>query len=345
MSTATPNYDLVKQTLNENPNAWGTVLNQNFDKIDAGMTANRHVAQLNVLFVGKHGNDTNDGTSPNRAFLTFGAALAAAAGQSPSASNRFAVVCVDGGIYNENVVGLANVDIHAPDATLEEASGTVLRVAGETTSEFGYIRSTGTGPVVLMPNAATGTAQVFAKIITTGIGAQGILNVAVTGVGVLIVKANQIYVNSAVGVGELTAEDAHTHVEVEDIYLVAAGAVAVSRFSTGNTILRAGHILESGAAVGTGTGFRVLNGTIDAQVGALVTNTAYNLGVLGTLNLFANEITGGTVVAPSSVENVETAGYLAANPIDWASPPPTTKQAAIDRLASAVAILLGGPIP
>lgn len=38
-------------------------------------------------------------------------------------------------------------------------------------------------------------------------------------------------------------------------------------------------------------------------------------------------------------------GLYTATSTDWATPAPTTKDAAITRLATALAILLGGPIP
>jgi len=37
--------------------------------------------------------------------------------------------------------------------------------------------------------------------------------------------------------------------------------------------------------------------------------------------------------------------YQAGSPTDWASPAPTTQDAALNRLAAAVSGLLGGPIP
>jgi len=69
------------------------------------------VDQDQILYVGKHGNDANDGLTINKAFLTFTVALAAAA--------AFDVIwCFDDGLYTEDLTGVIDVDIYAPNATL-----------------------------------------------------------------------------------------------------------------------------------------------------------------------------------------------------------------------------------
>ena len=69
------------------------------------------VDQDNIIYVGKHGNDANDGLTINKAFLTFTAALAAAA--------AFDVIwCFDDGTYTEDLTGVADVEIYAPNAGL-----------------------------------------------------------------------------------------------------------------------------------------------------------------------------------------------------------------------------------
>jgi len=69
------------------------------------------IDQDNVLYVGKHGNDANDGLTIDKAFLTFGAALTAA-------SSGDVIRCFDAGTYTENLTGVSGVDIYAPNATI-----------------------------------------------------------------------------------------------------------------------------------------------------------------------------------------------------------------------------------
>lgn len=66
----------------------------------------------NIIYVGKHGNDANDGKTIGRAKLTFGSAITAAAAIAPAV-----VYCIDDGTYTENITGVINVDIYAPNAT------------------------------------------------------------------------------------------------------------------------------------------------------------------------------------------------------------------------------------
>lgn len=91
------------------------------------------VTQQNVLYVGKHGNDGNDGTSVERAFLTFGAALAAA-------SSGDTVTCLDNGLYTEPMIVPDGVDIFAPSATFT-ASGTAagFTLQGNHKIKIGYL--------------------------------------------------------------------------------------------------------------------------------------------------------------------------------------------------------------
>lgn len=68
--------------------------------------------QQQVLYVGKHGNDTYDGRTVQSAFLTFGAAMSAATASVDS------IVCLDSGSYTENITGKVGVNIFAPNASL-----------------------------------------------------------------------------------------------------------------------------------------------------------------------------------------------------------------------------------
>ena len=70
------------------------------------------VDESKIIYVGKHGLDTNDGLQIQKAFLTFGAAITAA-------SYGDVIHCADDGIYAENLTGKAGVSISAPSATLQ----------------------------------------------------------------------------------------------------------------------------------------------------------------------------------------------------------------------------------
>ena len=78
----------------------------------SGGTLVEEVEGVNIYFVGKHGDDSNDGKSEEQAFKTFGAATAIA-------SSGDVIVCHDGGSYNERIEVPIGVDINAPNAKLE----------------------------------------------------------------------------------------------------------------------------------------------------------------------------------------------------------------------------------
>ena len=76
---------------------------------------NKDSLRLQVIYVGKHGDDSFDGTTPDDAKLTIGAAITAA-GTPVSAAARVVVRVLDAGTYTEDLTAVAFVDIFAPDA-------------------------------------------------------------------------------------------------------------------------------------------------------------------------------------------------------------------------------------
>jgi len=56
-----------------------------------------------IYYVGKNGNDSNNGKSQSKAFLTIQAALDEALSQTPSVSNRFLIDIIDAGTYVEDL--------------------------------------------------------------------------------------------------------------------------------------------------------------------------------------------------------------------------------------------------
>lgn len=75
------------------------------------------VAEQEVMYVGKHGNDANAGTSQGLAKLTIGAAIAACA--APAPNNQWRIEVLDGGQYSESITVPSYVHVHAPAANLK----------------------------------------------------------------------------------------------------------------------------------------------------------------------------------------------------------------------------------
>ncbi len=76
------------------------------------------VPQENIYYVGKHGSDSNTGTSVGAAVLTIGQALTLANGQTPGPSNGFVIYITDGGVYAENPAVGAYITLFGPGAVI-----------------------------------------------------------------------------------------------------------------------------------------------------------------------------------------------------------------------------------
>lgn len=74
--------------------------------------------QENIIYVGKHGDDNNSGFNIEEAKLTFSAALSTAEDLTPSSVYIFSIVCLDAGIYEEDVSISPYIFIYAPNATI-----------------------------------------------------------------------------------------------------------------------------------------------------------------------------------------------------------------------------------
>jgi len=103
---------------------------------------------VNQYFVGKHGNDSNDGKSWAKAFLTFHEGL-------NRASSGDVVVCHDNGVYAENIGNKVGVDIWAPKATLQG----VQTIAADENWCFGKIIAT-TGTTGITFNSVGNEAHI-----------------------------------------------------------------------------------------------------------------------------------------------------------------------------------------
>lgn len=254
-----------------------------------------------IFYVGKHGNDSNSGKILSSAFLTFGAAITAAAGETPSASNLFTIVCLDAGIYLENITCQQYVSIYAPNA---EINGNLV-LADDMSCKIKELSGIGSGIGIEKPAGQTSTTYCEVDKIDVTSAAIGCANLA-TG-GVLILDAKQVYIDSGVGVGSSSSSLGHMHIKIGGIYIRGNNGIGLARTGTGTMVGRVDHILESGSPATT-TGILVVAGIIDLNISTLSSDTAYNIALGATFNAFINELSGLTVNA--GTENVTLAGAV-----------------------------------
>ena len=238
-----------------------------------------NVPQDQIYYVGKHGNDANSGLNIEQAKLTFGSAITDASALTPSAVNRYAIVCLDDGIYAESITTVSFVDIFAPNAQLD---GNILAVDNVhcrfrqhnvATTFIGVFKTAGTGTFWYEVEEMTMTGTAIGVLCTSG---------------VVQSKWKTMTVENGFGIGDLTSVSAHMHVYGGDIYITGTGT-GIARANAGTTVGHVDHILNQGA--GAGTAIYNISGETDVTVDIISTTDALRIDA-GTLNVHAGSIIG-----------------------------------------------------
>jgi len=234
------------------------------------------VEESNILYVGKHGNDSNDGKTIGKAFLTIGAAITAASGETPASDNRFRIEVIDAGNYTENltipewvgVIGLAAL-INGQHTVSDNTALWAFRL----------LSSTGT---CVAKSAGTGNALVRAGRMILTNGSNGTLVTS----GELIFECGVVEVENGFGFGSTSTGQQQIIADQIDITGTGIGA-GVS--GAGSMCVRVNCMEDSGS----GTGLLTASGaTINATVNRINCTTAVNEGAGTTLNLICGAVTG-----------------------------------------------------
>jgi len=167
------------------------------------------VDESNIIYVGKHGNDGNDGLTIQKAKLTFGAAITAAFAIAPAV-----VVCFDEGTYTENLTGQVDVHIHAPNCNI---AGAHTIIAGNKW-DFGSA-TIATATVGFTFNSAGGSAKLIIGRITVEGAGIGIACIA----GDLYLRTYRVSLATGFLVGSATAGKIFIRVDV--IHMTGAATV------------------------------------------------------------------------------------------------------------------------
>lgn len=236
--------------------------------------------QSNIYYVGKHGNNSNAGTSPGLAYLTFGAAMTAA-------SSGDAIVCFDGGNYAEGLTCKAGVSVFAPNATLT-VTGSQL-VMEEATVIFDKVTRASGGDAMILFDGATGRQKLTCNIIDdNGAG----IAVRMTNTSIPIVTFKELYVSGGgTGIADFTASE-HYHITGRDLYLNSDNAVGIHQAVAGNNaVVAIEHIVEIGTRTGT-VALDVDAGTINLFCHEIIADTAWDVESGATLNIVGCRATG-----------------------------------------------------
>lgn len=276
---------------------------------------------VQVYYVGKHGLDTNTGLNLGKAFLTFGAAIAAATAQTPSSINQFAIVCLDAGRYTESVTVPAWVHLFAPEATLANAAAHVLSLSANSSARVGTLVPINTGWAGL--RCAAGPTRAHVGRILSEAGAYGVLHAGgelectvdyietdtqgLAGRGIFC-QASAGELVCTVGLiripddGEAIYNDgaAGGRLRVGEVRLEGAGATAVEQQNPGDNLDVQIDLVHEVSVAASGFVLGATAGTVTAYVGRLAVTNGLSVGVNSTLRAFfcerAGSVAGGGAI-------------------------------------------------
>lgn len=252
-------------------------------------------AEDQIIYVGKAGNNTWDGTNIAGQKLTIGAGLTAASALTPSSSNVVAVVVLDGGTYAENISVPSFVKVFAPNAilsgsvTLADNSAIQLYRHVIPLANVGVTKSAGANQAVYICEEIDGTAA--------GIEIESCTS------GTLFLSWKKATISNASTISSNT--DTGTVFFNFDQCIINTGS---NGFYTGSTST---YYIKGNSVSGAGNVFVNSNGTVYASI-TNVSCTDLITIVSGTVILDsanvsgAQTLSGGTfrILSGSGIENV-----------------------------------------
>lgn len=283
--------------------AWGSIIGTLSSQVDLQNALNLKADAFNyvdVVFLGKHGDDSNDGLSPDKAVLTANRAETVAETLT-TGSNRVLIQILDAGLYaTGNWTVDDNIDISGTSARVDAR----IVIRDDTKIDLYKIYDDGSGFPTINKNSGDQNAYLHANEIDmrgingTTTGGVGIRNQG--GGGILVVRTDKLYVcQDGVGVGDQAGGFGHVHIEAEDLYLAGNNAIGLQSLNSSNSIIcRAGHILE----FGTPTGTTAIDGSINGSEIFVMTNeihadTAIEVANGAKVYVQSTKITGDINVA------------------------------------------------
>jgi len=272
----------------------------------------------NIVYVAKHGDDSNPGTLAQPK-LTISAAIATAAGRIDANNPQAVVVVLDAGRYTETITMQDNVHLLAEKATVVGR----INIRNHCKVKLYAHYASESSQTMLYKD---GTAHAYYEtVVSDGRGLAGNLTAVsniynITSSSILFVKVElMIVATNGIGVREYSSTTGHIHFNIRDLYLAGNGARGVyAQGQASNIIGKLDHILKMGTPTNT-TAIQVSNPDciLRIEAGEILADTAYNI-VNGELYLNCPRIvgtaTGTPVFTPASQQAL--ASHLEENMTD-----------------------------
>jgi hypothetical protein len=250
----------------------------------------------NVLYVGKHGNDSNDGTTIENALLTFSSGIVVANSQSPGLTNRFTLQCFDAGIYAENIVLPAFVGVEAPDATISGVGGSYTVELEENTTVT--INEVIGGAFSAVGKTSPGISHVEAnKIKAITAGTSCLENAS----GILTARVNQLICDGPSTVGITESSLSGINISIKEILINTDSSTGILA-TNGKVLGNVDRITKNSDGL-TGTTALQLTGLAEINLNNsdIIADTVYNVASGSSLSLSTRRITGTRTTADGSI--------------------------------------------
>ena len=269
-------------------------------------------------YVGKHGLDTNDGKSVEKAFATIGAAIAAVEAQTPSSSNRFVIHVTDAGLYNEVISIPTYTVLFAPAAQLQNRitmSGDYARLIFDSYYGPGSMITAGAAGLCvkankLQPVGAGHAIELTSGDVTLDVGeldcSYSIWGIELTG-GIVRGRIGHINASNRMAIISV-ASSGEINLDIGSVDNVLTGKIAKLQHAGGSAVKYNLRIGRATGGVG-GVGIDMESGSAIISIGELTGyDEAYNISGDGNLYMFANKMSGAETSTTTGDVKVTKAG-------------------------------------
>jgi len=232
-----------------------------------------------TLYVGKHGNDSDDGLTSGTAFKTFMAAITAAISSGLNQYNRYRIICNDAGNYTENLTIPAWIFIDALSAVIignHTMTDTCVMNIGK------LVASSGT----VITRTVT-DSSLRASLLCHSIAATGNTNVFdLTGGSTLDLTLYRLSIENGTAIYLNNNGDISGYIGKIDI-IGNGRAIGIYNASASANLL-----INSITDSGSGTSVHMTaDGTVNLVVGEINTNVSVDMSI-GVLDLHCTKISG-----------------------------------------------------